>query len=425
MIKIPYGKTYQTINIDESQVNILKPKVLDHNSLSESAIVKQALENPIDSPRLRDLVRGKQKILVITSDHTRPVPSQITMPLLLSEIREGNPEAEITILIATGLHRATTEEELRAKLGDEIFNQEKIVIHDAKDNDNLVYFGKLPSGGELWLNKLIKESDLIVAEGFVEPHFFAGFSGGRKSVMPGCAGEKTILWNHNARFIASDKSRTGKIAENPIHKDMLFAAKTVGLAFILNVLLDHEKHIIAAFSGNMESAHEKGCTLSRELCEVKATESDIVVTTNGGHPLDQNIYQCVKGMTAAEACVKHDGIIIMCAECSDGAGGDSFYHWFADRKDAHEVAKAIENTPPEQTIPDQWEAQILARIMQKAKCILVTDAKNREIAEAMHFSWAPDVDTALTAANQIKGDDSNITIIPDGVGVIVKTDPSA
>ena len=420
-IEIPYGESRQTLRIDETRLAaVLSPEKLSATGRSETEIVKEALQNPVDSPRLAELAKGNNKILVITSDHTRPVPSKITMPLLLSEIRTGNPEAEITILIATGLHRATTEAELRNKFGGEIVESENIVVHDARDEKSLVSFGKLPSGGELWLNRLIKESDLVVAEGFVEPHFFAGFSGGRKSVMPGCAGEKTVLWNHNARFIASDKSRTGKIKENPIHADMLFAAKTAGLAFILNVLLDHDKHIIAAFSGDMETAHEKGCALSRKLCEVPAIKSDIVITSNGGYPLDQNIYQCVKGMTAAEACVNPGGVIIMCAEARDGAGGDSFYHWFADRKSPADVAQDIENTPPEETVPDQWEAQILARIMQKARCIFVTGAKNRKNVEAMHFAYAPDIDTAVSAASKIVGEESKITAIPDGIGVIIK-----
>lgn len=417
MIKIPYGKSYQALNY--KNVTLVQPKQLKNNAKDEKELVIDALNNPINSEKLSELSKNKNKIVIVTSDHTRPVPSKITMPLLLSEIRSKNPNANITILIATGLHRATTESELREKFGDEIVDHEHIVVHNAKDMDNLVYFGTLPSGGELWLNKLVKEADLIVAEGFVEPHFFAGFSGGRKAIMPGCAGEKTVLWNHNARFISSPASRTGKIDENPIHKDMLFAAKTAKLAFILNVLLDHDKHIIAAFAGDMEEAHKKGCNLSRELCEVDAVESDIIITSNGGYPLDQNVYQCVKGMTAAEACVKDGGIIIMCAEISDGTGGDSFFHWFADRKTPSEVARDIENISPSETISDQWEAQILARIMQKAECIFVTGEKNRDIVEAMHFIWQPDVNTATNLAIEKLGQNSKITVIPDGVGVIV------
>lgn len=164
--------------------------------------------------------------MIITSDHTRPVPSRITMPLLLEEVRRGNPEAEISLLIATGMHRPTTEVELRARYGDEIVDRENIVVHKAMVKEDMVFFGTLPSGGELWLNRLIKESDLVVAEGFIEPHFFAGFSGGRKAILPGVASAKTVLYNHNARFLQSPHARQGSLDENPIHKDMIFARRS-------------------------------------------------------------------------------------------------------------------------------------------------------------------------------------------------------
>ena len=418
MIKIPYGKDFQYLH-DDKNLTVLRPQRFEGSSNDEGSIVEDALENPIGSDRLSDISRDKRKITLITSDHTRPVPSKVTLPLLLSEIRSKNPNAEITILIATGLHLATTDDELRSKFGDEIVDNERIVIHDARDEASLSFLGKLPSGGELWLNRLITKADLVVAEGFVEPHFFAGFSGGRKAVLPGCAGEKTVLWNHNAGFISSEQSRTGKVDENPIHKDMLFAAKAAKLAFILNVLLDQDKNIVAAFSGDMEEAHKRGCDLSRRICEVKAIESDIVVTSNGGYPLDQNIYQCVKGMTAAEACVKKGGVIVMCAEASDGTGGDSFFHWFADRKSSAEVVRDIMDISPSETVPDQWEAQILARIMEKATCIFVTGENNREIVEAMHLIWAPNVDEAVGMAVKLVGQGGVTTVIPDGVGVIV------
>ena len=420
IVDIPYGKNHQTLHIDDARVNaVLTPQHIGVTDISESDIVKHALESPIKSPRLSALARNKQKIVVITSDHTRPVPSKITMPLLLQEIRKGNKNAVITILIATGLHRKTTEAELRDKFGDEIVDKEKIVVHEARDTKHLTSFGELPSGGELRLNSLVDEADLVVAEGFVEPHFFAGFSGGRKAILPGVAGEKTVLWNHNARFIASKNAHQGSLKNNPIHEDMLFAAKKVNLAFILNVLLSHDKHIVSAVAGDMESAHEAGCNLSRKLTTVDKVQSDIAITSNGGYPLDQNIYQSVKGLTAAEACVGPGGIIIMCSEASDGTGGDSFYHWLADRESAAAVAEEIYNTPPDQTVPDQWEAQILARIMAKHEIVFVTGDQNRACVEEMHFTWAPTVDDALAYATTKLGDNASVTIIPDGVGVIV------
>ena len=393
--------------------------ILEKQALNQQAIVQEALENPIGTPRLCELVKDKAKIVVITSDHTRPVPSGVTMPLLLKEIRRGNPNAEITLLVATGMHRPTTEAELRAKYGDEIVDNETFVIHKAQEIENMAFFGTLPSGGELWLNKLVQEADLVVSEGFIEPHFFAGFSGGRKSILPGVASAKTVLYNHNAGFIASMKARQGNLDGNPIHRDMLFAAEQAKLAFILNVLIDAEKRVIAAVSGHHEQAHRTGCKLCEQFTRVTPVVSDIAITSNGGYPLDQNVYQSVKGMTAAESCVREGGAVIICAALGDGHGGEAFYRWFADRANAQEVAHAIESVPAESTFMDQWEAQILARVMLKANCWFVTGAENRELIETMHLRWAPDADTALAEATALLGENATVTVIPDGVGVIV------
>lgn len=209
-IEIPYGRTKQILHIDHERVAaVLRPAEQENAGPDEAAIVRAALLHPIASPRLSDLARGKRRILLITSDHTRPVPSRITMPLLLDEIRTGQPDAEITILIATGMHRPTTREELNAKLGPEITEHERIVVHNAYDESAVAFFGTLPSGGELWLNSLLREADLVLSEGFIEPHFFAGFSGGRKSILPGIASERTVRYNHNAGFIASPLARAG------------------------------------------------------------------------------------------------------------------------------------------------------------------------------------------------------------------------
>lgn len=422
-VSIPYGRGQQVLHVEDARLKaVLCPQHSEEASLSESDIVRYALENPVGSPRLSVLAQGKKSVLVITSDHTRPVPSRVTMPLFLEEIRKGNPEAEITILIATGMHRPTTQEELINKLGDEIASREKIVVHEAAKTEDMAYFGVLPSGGELWLNRLVRESDLVVAEGFIEPHFFAGFSGGRKSILPGVAAKKTVLYNHNAQFLQSEKARQGILEGNPIHRDMLFAAQQAGLCFILNVLINSEKKVIAAVAGDLEQAHAKGCALSRKLTEVPAVVSDIAVSSNGGYPLDQNVYQSVKGMTAAEACVRPGGAIIMCAALGDGAGGDDFYHWFADRENPRQVKEAIESIPPAETLMDQWEAQMLARVLCKADCYYVTGEENKALVENMHMRWAKDADTALKMASEKLGNNATVTVIPDGVGVIVKAD---
>lgn len=422
-VKIPYGKGFENLKLEENRVRgILKSRADEYQTnKTQDEIVKYALENPIGAPKLRDLAMEAKRVLVITSDHTRPVPSKITLPIILQEIRSLNPDIDIKIVIATGFHRATSYEEIVDKFGSEIADNESIVNHDSRDIENMVFKGILPSGGELWLNSLVDWSDLIVAEGFIEPHFFAGFSGGRKSILPGIAAEKTVFANHCSKFIASHNSTTGKIEENPIHKDMIFAAETVKLKFILNVVINSEKEIINAFAGHYNKAHLKGCEFVRDLFEVQAVEADIVITSNGGYPLDQNIYQAVKGMTAAEACVREGGIIIIAAACNDGHGGEEFYKWFADASSPEKVADKISCISQEDTIADQWQSQILARILMKAKVIIVSEECNRRTISDMHMIYASSLERALEIAEKEVGNKADITIIPDGVGVIIKT----
>ena len=420
-IQIPYGKDHLTLSVEESRLaGVLSSAPGTGTLADERTIVRKALENPVESPRLSELAKGKKRILVITSDHTRPVPSAITLPIYLAEIRSGNPDAEIRILIATGMHRPTTESEMRAKFGDQLVEHETMLNHIADDDSAMVFKGILPSGGELWLNGLVDWADLVVSEGFIEPHFFAGFSGGRKSILPGIASRGTVLYNHNAQFLKSPHATQGSLQENPIHHDMIYAARQAKLAFILNVLIDADKRIIAAYAGEPVQAHVKGCAECLEHTRVNRITADIVVTSNGGYPLDQNVYQSVKGMTAAEACVRPGGVIIMCAALGDGHGGEAFFNWFNQHDDPAAVARAIENIKPEDTRMDQWEAQILARVLGKATCIFVTGAENRQLIEAMHMIWAGSLADAMHAAEGITGPNSTVAAIPDGVGVIIK-----
>ncbi|MFT9493809.1 nickel-dependent lactate racemase [Anaerosolibacter sp.] len=422
-IKIPYSKGFVDLDVSDKNLLAILESKAHHFKTDEDqvTIARKALENPIESPRLKELSKGKNNVVIITSDHTRPVPSKITLPLLLEEIRLGNPNADITILIATGFHRLTTEEEMINKFGEEIVRNEKLVNHDCRDKSSLVDVGILPSGGKLILNKLAMEADLLVAEGFIEPHFFAGFSGGRKSVLPGVAAGTTVLANHCSKFIASEYARTGILDGNPIHKDMVYAAEVAKLAFIFNVVIDSEKRIINAFAGNREAAHEKGCSFVAELASVKAQPADIAITSNGGYPLDQNIYQAVKGMTAAEATAKANGIIIIAAACNDGHGGKAFYDTFLENATAQIIMDKIMEIPMEKTIPDQWESQILARILINHKVILVTDQCESKMVTDMHMLHAYTLEEALKMAYEIKGADATVTVVPDGVSVIVQS----
>ncbi len=385
-------------------------------------IVRESMMNPIDSPRLSELAKGKPDCVIIISDHTRPVPSKDILPVMLEELRLGNPDIKVTLLVSTGFHRPTTVEELKSKLGDALYNEFKdnIVVHDAHNPSTNVKVGSLPSGPDCIIDKVAMETSLLVSEGFIEPHFFAGFSGGRKSILPGVADAVTVMGNHCSKFIDSPFARTGILDNNPMHIDMLAAAKMAKLAFICNVVIDEEKKTVAAFSGHYETAHRKGCDFIADYVCVKPAPADIVISTNGGYPLDQNAYQSPKGMTAAEATVKEGGVIIMLASCSDGTGGDFFYHIIADEPDIETAYQKFLATAQEDTAPDQWCSQILARIVRKYKVIFVANQDQKDMIEGLKMTYAPDLATAYKMAREIKGENASLTCIPNGISVVVR-----
>ena len=421
VVSFPYGKKRLEYDFSGEVFNgTLVSKLHGYKATKAPVeLVREAMQSPIGSPRLCELAKGKKNIVIIASDHTRPVPSKVIIPPMLEEIREGNPDADITILIATGCHRETTREELVSKFGEEIVEKEKIAIHYCTDAENMVRIGTLPSGGELSINKIAHEADLLVAEGFIEPHFFAGFSGGRKSVLPGIAARQTVLANHCSEFIAHERARTGIIEGNPIHEDMLHAAKTARLAYIVNVVIDENKEAIYAVAGDVEKAHAKGCEFLSGLCRVEPREADIVITTNGGYPLDQNIYQAVKGMTAAEATVKKGGVIIMLASSTDGHGGEDLYNRISGEADLNKTMSLFLSRGRNETEPDQWQSQILVRILLKATVIYVSEAPD-EMISAMHMIPEHSIESAIKRAKEILGKpDASITAIPDGISVMV------
>ncbi len=421
-VRLPYGKTFQETDIDDSRIlGVLESQLEEYKpSLTEEEIVRQSMENPIGSKKLSELAVGKDKVVILISDHTRPVPSKVILSLMLKEIRQGNPDADITLLVATGCHRGTTKDELIYKLGEEIFNNEKIYIHDCDDESMLVMLDeKLPSGGDIIVNKIAAEADLLVAEGFIEPHFFAGFSGGRKSVFPGCCSRKTVMYNHNAEFIDNLNSRTGILEDNPIHKDMVAAARALGLVYIVNVIINSDKKVIYSVAGDLVEAHKVGTDWLKDKAGAEKKLADIAMTSNGGYPLDQNVYQAVKSMTAAEATVKEGGVIIVSSESSDGLGGDAFYKTFKEERDEKVILDNFLATPKNETIPDQWQSQIFCRILLRATVIYISEVEDK-IIEEMHMIPAKNLDEAMRKAEEIVGKDSTVTVIPDGIAVIVK-----
>lgn len=418
-IPIPYYTSTLNLHVDEENLKaVLTAKMHGfHAEKSQEQLVLDALEHPVGSPRLRELAKDKQKIVIVTSDHTRAVPSKITLPLLLKEIRSGNPQADITILIATGLHRPTTEEEQRRMFGDEIVGHEKIAINNAFDPEQFVELCTLPSGAVFQVNKLAAQCDLLVTEGFVEPHFFAGFSGGRKSILPGVCSERTVNENHSYKAVSHPRSNSGMLKDNPIHADMLCAAKAVNVQFIFNVALDGEKKIVAAWAGDLEKAHEAGVAFIRQWSQCPVVTGDIVVTSNGGYPLDQNLYQSPKAMATAEACAGEDGVIIMCCSCCDGMGGAHFGE-ILQRGTPDEIDRYLSEIPPQKTIPEQWCAQVCVRVLRRHQVILVTTFLDHDEVRRANMIPASTPDEALEIAYRLKGEHASVVVIPDGVSVL-------
>jgi lactate racemase len=419
---VPYDKKQIAIDIDDQNfVGSLVSQVESYQpGKSPEELVEGSLDNPIGSPTLETLAKGKKNIVIISSDHTRPVPSRILTPILLRRIRAAQPDANIKILVAAGFHRPSTREELIEKYGQEIVDREQIVMHVSTDDSAMVKVGTLPSGGECIVNRVAAEADLVLSQGFIEPHLFAGFSGGRKSVLPGIAFYKTIMANHCAEFVNSANARPGILDGNPIHKDMLYAAKAARLRFILNVILNSKREIIASFAGDVEQAHLHGCKFLAGLAGVKKVPCDITVVTNGGYPLDQNIYQAVKGLVSAEATNKVGGVIVMIAGLSDGTGGKGFYNNIAQSKTPQALLDRLSHVDRRHTVADQWESQVLARVLSQHHVIMVSDLIQPEIVTKMHMESAKTFQDAMQRAYQLQGRAAKVALIPDGLAVIVR-----
>lgn len=418
---VPFDHTTKTVKLEDK--NFAGTLIGHQNEFktdkTQEQLIEDALDHPYGSPTLEELCAGKKDIVIISSDHTRPVPSRVTMPIELRRIHAAAPDARVRILVATGMHRPSTHEELVNKYGEELVANEEIVMHVSTDDSMMEKVGTLPSGGECIINRIAADADLLLAEGFIEPHFFAGFSGSRKAVLPGIASYKTIMYNHNGQFVNDHNSRPGNLHHNMIHEDMMAAAEMAGLKFILNVVLNGKHEVIGAFAGDIHEAHEAGCAFVDKLAGVDKVKCDVAITTNGGYPLDQNIYQAVKGMTAAEATLEDGGVIIDIAGCADGHGGEGLYKAISENDPAEFEQQCI-NTPKDKTLPDQWTAQIFARILAHHPVIMVTDLCNHEMIRAMHMIPVNTVEEALAKAFELKGADAKVAVIPDGLGVVVR-----
>lgn len=414
IIKFPYGEGVIEIDLpDKNLLSVVKPAQIKHEA-NEVRKIEESLLNPIRSKRLRNLASKRKKVCIIVSDYTRAIPNHKLIPPILNELKIGGCKMDnVSILVANGLHKPAPKSEVKRLLGETIVKKVNVVNHNAEDENQLAYIGKTFFQTNLWINKLITESDFVIATGLIEPHFFAGYSGGRKSILPGVAGKESIFQNHSFKMIDHPNARYGILDGNPIHEDMVEASKLAGLDYIVNVIV-YKGKIIKAFAGNPYEAHRSGVKILDKMVKVKVpSKAEIVITSNGGYPLDRDLYQAVKGMATGELVVKKGGVIIILSECIDGIGRDhgSFYQLMAEARNPDQVLEKIKKKEP---VKDQWEAQILARILKVANVIVVTKKIKHSLIEDMHLIPASSAEEAISLSYHIVDERPKIIAIPDG-----------
>ena len=372
--------------------------------------MQAALRAPVAGPPLRSLVRPGQTVAISICDGTRPQPRDIVVPAILDELDGIVRLEDVVVLVATGTHRGNTDEELRRMLGDAVVDSVRVVNHDARDAGTLTWIGRLGADVPVWLNREWVEADLRITTGFVEPHFFAGFSGGPKLVAPGLAGLETTLTLHDAARIGHPDARWGVIEGNPVHDDVRAIAAATGVDFALDVVLDGGKRITHAFGGELFAMHRAACAVARETAMRRVPgRFDVVVTTNSGFPLDQNLYQAVKGMSAAAQVVAPGGTIVCAAECRDGFPEHGSYRSELTGAASPQALLATIAARTE-TVPDQWQIQIQAGIQSRARVVMHTGFLSDDELAAAHLEQTGDIAGTVRAA----GPAARICVLPEG-----------
>ncbi|MBS7642039.1 MAG: nickel-dependent lactate racemase [Candidatus Bathyarchaeia archaeon] len=420
-IVLPYGE--ETIKFEIPKVRNIKyytvsSKLPDRSILDQGRIVEEALDTPINTPKLDDILKKTSRVSILVTDKTRATPNNLVIPILLSRIKRTGVKMEhIDIVVANGLHEPMNKSELENFLGKDIVSEYNVVNHVADDKDSLEYIGKTRFGTELYVNRVVSRSSFRIAVGLVEPHFFAGYSGGRKLVLPGVAGVRSIYMNHSFKMIAHPLADYGYLDGNPINEDMMNAASIVGLEYTINIVLDKSKRIIYVSSGDYVEAYRRAVDfLSSLICIDVPFQADITITSNGGYPLDRNLYQAVKGMVTASRATREGGVIIIVSECRDGVGHKDFRELSSIHKDPCKILEYIEANEP---LRDQWEVQKLAQVLCKNKVILVSKGIREEEALDMNLLYASNLEEAFREALRIIGrSDVKVLSIPEGPYVI-------
>jgi nickel-dependent lactate racemase len=412
-IRLAFGKTGLEVELaDDLDITIIEPSYAP-GIPDEGSRIRESLIAPIESPALPSFVQRGDRVGVVISDITRPAPSQVLLPVILETISHV-PMENIIIFVALGTHRSNTAAELESMLGPRIVECFQIIQNNAFDLSEHISFGTSSFGHEIWLNRELMECDVRILTGFIEPHFFAGFSGGGKAIMPGMAGQPTVLANHSAEMIDDPCSTWGQTKENPIWEEIHEVATSIERTFLVNVTLNRDKQITGIFSGNLLVAHEEGSQFVRNKAMTAVTEPfDIVITSNSGYPLDLNLYQAVKGMSAAAQIVREGGAIIIAADCWDGIPDHGSYGKFLKEAGSPErVLEQIRNSPS--VVQDQWQAQMQALIQQHADVFVHTNQLSETEIESCLLSYSPKVETTLATLMGKYGGDARICVLPEG-----------
>ncbi len=411
-VRLSYGDNGLDVTVPENAM-----VVYPHEAVAApdpSAALTAALRSPVSGPPLRDRVRPGQSVAISVCDGTRAQPSSLMVPAVLAELDGSTDLDDIVILVATGTHRANTEQELRSMLGDQVVDSVRIVNHDARDSASLTWAGTFGADVPVWLNTEWVDADVRITTGFVEPHFFAGFSGGPKMVAPGLAGLDTVLVLHDAARIAHPSATWGITVGNPVHDDVRAIAVGTGVTFAFDVILNREKQIVAAYGGDILQMHAAASLRAQQLAmRPLPAPFDIVVTTGSGYPLDQNLYQSVKGMSAASRIIRDDGMIICAAECRDGYPDHGSYRDVL-RSAATPQALLDDITSRASTVPDQWQVQIQAQIQTRSTVVMHTSyLSDADLADA-HLSQTSDIGATIEAELRRLGSAARICVLPEG-----------
>ena len=413
-VRLAYGEDGLDVDLPADRTTVVEPTYAAAPD-DQAGLLRAALRDPVAGPPLRELVRPGQTVAISMCDGTRPQPRHLMIPAVLEELEGIVRPEDVVVLVATGTHRGNSDAEIRAMLGDEVVDRVRVVNHDARDDSSLVYLGRHGADVPVFLNREWVEADLRITTGFVEPHFFAGFSGGPKLVAPGLAGLETVLTLHDAKRIG-DPAATWAVCEgNPVHDDIRAVVAAVGrVDFALDVVLNRDQRIVEAFGGSLFPMHAAAREATHRLAmrEVPGL-FDVVVTTNSGFPLDQNLYQAVKGMSAGATVVRPGGTIICAAECRDGFPDHGSYREVLSSEPSPEALLAT-IAAREHTVPDQWQVQVQAKVQALARVVVHTSYLSPADLASAHLGHTDDVARTVAESLHRAGGDAQVCVLPEG-----------